>query len=243
MAAEAFASPDSARIFAFIFLRSRTTRERLPRASARLPPDLCWIDKIIPKKFASGTGIFSYNFAQASPNGIPTACVSRILRNSDFTGSGDSTAITFKQSSSGSPALAPRTMTSIASGNASTKRASRRFFKSDSSHRGKPKAPTKASIAATMRPAPLSRPARNRATLAPAETSSNCRFDHVRPACEMRAESGICLLFLLRSSNSLSVASMSSRRDFWWPRVVRAGSAWVTLATRCLALRSPDKIG
>src|SRR5271170_2262061 len=40
IAAEAFASMDMALIFPFIFLRSRNTRERLPMASERLPPDL-----------------------------------------------------------------------------------------------------------------------------------------------------------------------------------------------------------
>ena len=40
MPAEAFASCDIAWIFAFIFLRSRSTFDRLPSASERLPPDL-----------------------------------------------------------------------------------------------------------------------------------------------------------------------------------------------------------
>ena len=43
MPAEALASCDIAWIFAFIFLRSRSTRDRLPSASARLPPAFCWI--------------------------------------------------------------------------------------------------------------------------------------------------------------------------------------------------------
>ena len=38
MAAEALASIDSACTLAFIFLRSRSTRDRLPSASERLPP-------------------------------------------------------------------------------------------------------------------------------------------------------------------------------------------------------------
>ena len=41
IAAEALASCDIALIFAFIFLRSRSTRERLPSASERLPPARC----------------------------------------------------------------------------------------------------------------------------------------------------------------------------------------------------------
>ena len=46
-------------IFSFIFLRSRSTLERLPSASERLPPDFCWIDTTMPKKLASGSGIRS----------------------------------------------------------------------------------------------------------------------------------------------------------------------------------------
>ena len=43
IAADAFASIDMAETLAFIFLRSRSTRDRLPSASARLPPALAWI--------------------------------------------------------------------------------------------------------------------------------------------------------------------------------------------------------
>ena len=43
MAAEALASIESACTLAFIFLRSRSTRERLPSASERLPP-ACGLD-------------------------------------------------------------------------------------------------------------------------------------------------------------------------------------------------------
>ena len=41
--AEAFASDDSALIFSRISLRERSTAERLPSASERLPPVFCWI--------------------------------------------------------------------------------------------------------------------------------------------------------------------------------------------------------
>ena len=44
----------------------------------------------IAKKLASGTGMCSYNLPQASPSGIPTACVSTMVRNSLFSGSGAS---------------------------------------------------------------------------------------------------------------------------------------------------------
>ena len=57
--AEALASIDMAWIFAFIFLRSRSTRDRLPSASDRLPPARCWMETTMPKKFASGTGMLS----------------------------------------------------------------------------------------------------------------------------------------------------------------------------------------
>ena len=52
--ADALASIDMAWILAFIFLRSRSTRDRLPSASDRLPPAFCWIAMTMPKKFASG---------------------------------------------------------------------------------------------------------------------------------------------------------------------------------------------
>ncbi len=60
----------------------------------------------------------------------------------------------------------------------------------------------------------------------------------------MRTESGTRLDFLCRSSNSLRVFSITSRRDFWLARETRAaGSVLATLAMRCSALRSPDSIG
>ena len=52
----------------------------------------------------------------------------------------------------------PRTMTSTASGKALRNLFSRRFFKNDSSQRGKPKAPAKAMATAASRPAPLNKP-------------------------------------------------------------------------------------
>ena len=57
--ADALASVDIAWIFAFIFLRSRSTRDRLPSASDRLPPARCWMKITMPKKLASGTGMLS----------------------------------------------------------------------------------------------------------------------------------------------------------------------------------------
>jgi hypothetical protein len=46
-------------IFAFIFLRSRSTLDKLPRASERLPPVFVWIAITIAKKFTSAKGIRS----------------------------------------------------------------------------------------------------------------------------------------------------------------------------------------
>ena len=59
IAADALASIDIARILACMRLRSRSTRDRLPSASERLPPDFCWIETTMPKKFGSGSGTLS----------------------------------------------------------------------------------------------------------------------------------------------------------------------------------------
>src|SRR5215204_3075980 len=56
IAAEALASMLIALILPAILRRSRSTRDRLPSASERLPPALCWIAITMPKKFASATG-------------------------------------------------------------------------------------------------------------------------------------------------------------------------------------------
>ena len=129
MLADALASIDIAWIFSFIFLRSRSTLERLPSASDRLPPDFCWIAITMPKKLASGSGIRSKSRAQASPSGMPIVWVSMIARNSPRSGSGESAATTLIDSNSGKPALMPRTMTSTASGSAFRKAVSRRFLR------------------------------------------------------------------------------------------------------------------
>ena len=129
MPADALASIDMAWIFSAIRLRSRSTFDRLPSASDRLPPDFCWIAITIPKKLASGTGIRSYRRTQASPSGIPIAWVSMMERNSPRSGSGASAATTLIDSNSGRPALMPRTMTSTASGSALRNAFSRRFLR------------------------------------------------------------------------------------------------------------------
>ncbi len=152
--------------------------------------------------------------------------------------------IIFRQSSSGRPALTPRTMMSTASGKVLRNCVSRRFFRNDSSQRGRPKAPAKASAAAPISPpGTIAMPTRNIATPTPAEISRNCRFDHLSPAWPIRTEIGTFLLFLWRSSNSFSVCSTTSRRDLCCPRARTTGSALATLAMRFSACRSPDRIG
>ena len=63
IAAEALASMLIALILPRILRRSRSTRDRLPSASERLPPAFCWIAITMPKKFASATGMRSKSFA------------------------------------------------------------------------------------------------------------------------------------------------------------------------------------
>ena len=60
MKAEATASPDRALIFSRISFRARMTVERLPSASARLPPVFCWMARTMPKKRTSWAGMRSY---------------------------------------------------------------------------------------------------------------------------------------------------------------------------------------
>src|SRR6185503_7683710 len=132
-------------------------------------------------------------------NGIPTACVSKMRRNSVLIGSGASDTIILIQSSSGKPALMPRTITSTASGKCSRNFVSRRFLRKDNSHRGTPKAPAKPRTAETSRPAPPNVPKANIASPIPAEIIQNWRFDQDRPARAILAEIGTFLDFLWRS--------------------------------------------
>src|SRR5712692_279926 len=145
-----------------IFLRSRSTLDRLPKASDRLPPDFCWIAITIPKKFASGTGIRSNRRAHASPSGMPIAWVSMMARNSLLSGSGASVATTLMDSNSGRPALIPRTITPTASGSARRKAFSRRALRKLKPQRGRPKPPANAMPTAAINPPPPRKvPAKN----------------------------------------------------------------------------------
>src|SRR6266513_912394 len=184
--ADALASIDIAWIFSAIFLRSRSTLERLPRASDRLPPDFCWIAITMPKKFASGTGIRSNRRAQASPSGMPIAWVSMMARNSPLSGSGASAATTLIESNSGRPALMPRTITSTASGSALRKACSRRFLKKPRAQRGRPKPAAKARPVAPSNPPPPSIAATKISAASTAETTVNFWVDQLRPACVRR---------------------------------------------------------
>src|SRR5215207_10087026 len=113
IAAEALASMLIALILPAILRRSRSTRDRLPSASERLPPASCWIAITMPKKFASATGTRSNSFATASAIDIPSVCASMIALNSPRSGSWASPAIMRLQSPSGSPALMPRTIDGV----------------------------------------------------------------------------------------------------------------------------------
>ena len=167
-----------------------------------------------------------------------------MARNSDFTGSVASTAIIFMQSSSGSPALTPRTMMSTASGKALRNFASRRFLRNDNSQRGRPKAPAKPKPAAAGNPEFPSRPAMNITTPMTIEITMYFCFDQLNPACAMRTDSDTFLFFLCRSSTSLREFSTDSRRDLGWLRTARDdGVALATVATRCSVFFSPDRIG
>ena len=87
-AAEALASADSARTLACRRLRSRSTPERLPSASDRLPPACCWMAMTMAKKRTSGIGMRVIMRSKASPSGTPTRCCSTSSVNSPDTGCG-----------------------------------------------------------------------------------------------------------------------------------------------------------
>ena len=65
-------------ILPFILRRSRSTRDRLPSASARLPPARCWMATTMAKKLVSGTGTRSGSLATASASVTPSAWVSEM---------------------------------------------------------------------------------------------------------------------------------------------------------------------
>jgi hypothetical protein len=118
------------------------------------------------------------------------------------------------QSPSGRPALTPRTMMSTASASPSMNLASRRFLKNERSHRGTPKAPAKPRPADPSNPVPDRMPRKAMTRPIKAEMIMNFRFDQDSPARMIRTEMGTLLLFLWRSSKSLSEDSTRSRRDF-----------------------------
>ena len=87
---------------------------------------------------------------------MPMVWVSTMARNSLFTGSVASFEISLRLSSSGRPALMPRTMTSTASGNSLRNLSSRRFLRNDSIQNGRPQPAAKPKPSAAIRPVPNS---------------------------------------------------------------------------------------
>src|SRR5579863_8566808 len=245
MPADALASMDMAWIFSAIFLRSRSTLERLPSASERLPPDFCWIEITMPKKFASGTGMRSNRRPQASPSGMPMAWVSMMAKNSLLRGSGESVATTLRDSNSGRPALMPRTITSTASGSDRRKAFSRRFLRKLSIQRGRPKPAANAMPTAPSGPPPASIAMKKAAAARMPETIMNFRGAQSRPACVRRADSVTFLSFSRRASSSFNDPSTCSRRVRWSFCVWRAatGSAFATDARRPSAFFCPESSG
>ena len=117
MPAEAFASMLIALILPLIFLRSRSTRERLPSASDRLPPALLLDGDDDGEEVRLG-----HRHALGQPRDRLGQRHAQRLGLDDLagirscTGSAASLAMILRQSLSGRPALTPRTMTSTAFG-------------------------------------------------------------------------------------------------------------------------------
>ena len=139
--------------------------------------------------------------------------VSMMARNSPRMGSSDSSAISFRLSSSGKPALMPRTIRSTASGKAVEETRQPPFLEERQQPQGRPQPAAKATPSAGNRPAPVASTRKNAPKPSEPAVSKNRRFDQVSPACEMRAASGRRLAFFCRSSISLSVPCTCSRRD------------------------------
>ena len=88
-AADALASADSACTLACSRLRSRSTPDRLPSASDRLPPACCWMAMTMAKKRTSGSGMRTIMRSKHSASGTPTRCCSTSSVNSPAIGCGD----------------------------------------------------------------------------------------------------------------------------------------------------------
>src|SRR5262245_33884034 len=248
-AAEAFASAESARTLACSRLRSRSTPERLPSASERLPPACAWMAMTMAKKRTSGIGMRSIMRSKASLSGTPTRCCSTSSVNSPDTGCGDSRAMMPRHSGSGRPDLTPRTMTSMALANSSMNLVWRRLVIRARIQRGRPSAPTNSPssgtiigrfgadaqmLAATIRP---------QARLA----TQNERVEKSSPARCRRKRMVIFSRAFCRSSKSFSVSATWRRRlcaasacAFTAMRVVRLSvTPWMRLSAR----RSPERYG
>ena len=137
--AEAFASDDRAPIFSRIIFRARSTADRFDSASARLPPDFCWISRTVAKKFSSGSGIRSTIFFIPSSIDTPIDWSSTRRANSGPIGSGDSRAMIFRHSFSGRPDFTPRTMMSSALANSAVNFFCRPLQRMPRNQRGMPR--------------------------------------------------------------------------------------------------------
>src|SRR6516162_3136475 len=162
----------------------------------------------IAKKFASATGTCSYRRPQASPSGIPMACVSTMPRNSLLRGSGASLVIIRMLSRSGRPALTPRTMTSTASGKPARNFASRRFLRNLSSQRGSPHPAAKANPIAGSNPTLSMKPRANATMPSSALMMKNLFFDHLRPAYGQRRRFGAAVFHLFERRLNLLAARL-----------------------------------
>ena len=139
MPAEARASDDSALIFSPIIRRARSTADRLPSASARLPPVFCWMAMTMVKKRNSEVGIRPYIFSNACSRVRPTPRPSTNVWNSGPSGAGLSRAMILKHSWTGRPDLMPRTITSTALGNSSENFFIRDLPRKPTTQRGRPR--------------------------------------------------------------------------------------------------------
>ena len=198
MPAEALASMHIALILPFIFLRSRSTRERLPSASERLPPAFCWMAMTMAKKFDLRQRHALVELARPPRRAAGPCCwVSTMRRNSRCTGSAASLAMMRRQSLSGRPDLMPRTMTSMRVRQLVEELlACRRLRRKLRNQRGRPKPPAKATPSATQsgcRSATNSDDAERRADADADDVELRLRPGRGRPARCARSSGRPCL--------------------------------------------------
>ena len=186
MTAEAFASIDIAPIFAFIFLRSRRTRDRLAdrlgKVAARLALDRDHDREEIGFGHRNALRHALDGFRQREPeSGLHDL---RGIR--PRTGSSHSSAAMRIVSPSGRPDLTPRTMMSIAVGKLAMNFAIRRRRSHLSTNCGRPAPPITATSAATTRLPDWTQAAAPITSPAIAHATRNCDGLTERPACSIR---------------------------------------------------------